>query len=216
MAVDYINNVTPYKFNWNKFNPILPIVYSEALSYMEALSQYCEKLNEVIELVNNVGDGILEQANAYTDAKVQEQIQLINDAVEEVNELAEDLQIQFDRLSESVQTRIDVLNQEFENFKDVMIADIQAVNARTDLAIQQNNEYLLEQMPTYLAGIKVINFLTGEEKSIQGMFDYLCLLHTQNSITYGELAEREITYGALIDLHMTYGQLVMNGGSIIE
>lgn len=216
MPNNYMNNVTPYKFDWGKFNPILPIEYSEALSYMEALSQYCEKLNEVIELVNGVGDGILEQANAYTDAKVQEQLQLIDDAVAEVNRLAREIEIKFERLSDTVQTQVDVLNQEFRNFQEIMIANIRAVNERTDLAIQQNNEYLLEQMPLYLAGIKVTNFLTGQEMSIQDMFNYLCLLHTQNSITYGELAERNITYGALVDLHMTYGQLVMNGGSIIE
>ena len=213
---DLKNTVEPYKFKPFNFIPILPLVYDEALSYMEALAQYCAKLNEVIDMINSFGDDILSEAYAYTDRKIAEQSQAIEDAVNEVNALARELEIKFNRLEDNVQTQMDVMHQEFDNFQEIMIANIRAVNERTDLAIQQNNEYLLEQMPLYLAGIKVTNFLTGQELSIQDMFNYLCLLHTQNSITYGELAERNIAYGALVDLHMTYGQLVMNGGSIIE
>lgn len=212
---DIKNTVEPYKFQCKNYIPILPAVYDEALSYMETLAQYCAKLNEVIDMINSFSDDILADANAYTDAKIREQTELVNEAVREVNEKANEIQIAFDRLSDSVQTQMDILNQEFDNFKDIMIADINAVNDRTDLAIQQNNEYLLEQMPTYLSRIEVINFFTGEKETIQGMFDYLAILHTQNSITYGELAEREVTYQQYVDYHMTYGQLVMNGGSII-
>ena len=43
---------------------ILPLVYTDSLSYYETLCQYMEKLNEVIELCNSLSDEILQQAYA--------------------------------------------------------------------------------------------------------------------------------------------------------
>ena len=62
----------------------------------------------------------------------------------------------------------------------------------------------------------MLNYFTGTRYSVQDMFDYLCLLHVENGITYDELAAAENTYTQLAAYNMTYTQLAMNGGSIIQ
>ena len=208
MAVDYKNNVTPYKFCQNRFTPILPVVYSEALSYMEALGEYCAKLNEVIEMINTFETEILAEANAYTDAKVNAQTQLVENAVAEVNVLAQRLLLAFDTLVTKVE-------EDYEQLKEDTEASIQASNVRTDLRIAENNEWILEHMSEQLASIKVVNYFTGEKTSVQDMFDYLASFHLENAITYNQLYAKDITYSELIALNMTYTQLAMNGNIII-
>ena len=100
--------------------------------------------------------------------------------------------------------------------QDQLAADINAVNARTDLAIEQNNEYLLSHMEEYLSGIKVLNALTGIRVSIQDMFNFLCSLHASDSISYTNLAAANNTYTQLANYGMTYTQLAMNGSNIIQ
>ena len=103
-----------------------------------------------------------------------------------------------------------------DRFEEAMWAEVARANQYTDLAIEQNNEYILNNIKEFLGQIEVINYFTGNPIPIQGMFDFLALLHTENSITYTVLASRECDYDTLRDYHMTYTQLVMNGGSIIE
>lgn len=208
MSSDYINNVTPYKFCRNRFTPILPVVYSEALSYMEALAEYCAKLNEVIEMINSFETEILAEANAYTDEKVNAQTQLVENAVADVNALAIRLQLAFDNLVTQVE-------EDYEKLKEDTEASIQASNARTDLRIAENNEWILEHMSEELASIKVVNYFTGEKISVQDMFDYLATFHLENAITYNQLYAKDITYSELIALNMTYTQLATNGNIII-
>ena len=116
------------------------------------------------------------------------------------------------------------LDAEFDAFKiyvDGQIlylqnyVDAQAVacNNYTNLAIEQNNEYLLDEMQTYLAQIKVINFFTGELVSVQDMFDYLASLHTTDSIDYDTMALRAKTYTELAAFNKTYTELVMDGNN---
>lgn len=212
--MDY-KNVTPYQFCKYKYNPILPLVYDDALSYLETLGQFANKLNEVVERVNDVTTDSIEQAKAYTDSKVAEQTEEVQRAVTEVKNLVNTVEQENANFKRVINAQLDIMNANIEGFRNEIEADIHAVNARTDLAIQQNNEYILSELPKFLSGIKVINYFTGEQVSIQGMFDYLATLHTENSINYDKLAMRDKTYNELASLNMTYTQLVLDGGSII-
>ena len=205
---DIKDTVTPSKFECKNFIPILPLVYSEALSYMEALAQYREKLNGVIEALNSFSSEVLSEANAYTDNKVNAQTDFVNNAVQELNQLAIRLEREFNDLVESVGEDIDKIRAETE-------ASIQASNYRTDLRIAQNNEWILEHMSEELAQIKVRNYFTGELISVQDMFDYLAQFHLENSLTYNQLYAKNKTYTELLNLHITYTQLVTNGNVII-
>lgn len=116
------------------------------------------------------------------------------------------------------------LDQEFDDFKTYVDNSLLAIQQYVDGSvanayeytnnqIEQNNEYLLNQMQTYLSQIKVINFFTGEEVTIQAMFDYLASLHTSDSIDYDTMAARAKTYTELAAFNKTYTDLVMSGNT---
>lgn len=210
-----VDNVDRYNYCRNTITPVLPLVYDDALSYIEQISKFAKKLNEVVEKINNISTDILSEAKSYTDGKIAEQTKVVEDAVKEVNRLAERIEIENNQFISTVNARLGITDSKINKLAEDLVNDIQAVNNRTDLAIQQNNEYILSELPKFLSQIKVVNFFTGEQISVQDMFDYLSQFHLQNSINYDELAEREITVNEYIALYMTYTQLVLNGGSII-
>ena len=206
---DIKNTVSPYNFKCKPFTPILPAVYSEALSYMEALAEYCAKLNEVIDAMNSLSLDILTEANAYTDARVDAQIELINRTVQDLNNAIEHVDREFAKFTSRI-------TEEFGDLKDSTEASINASNYRTDLKIQENNEFILSHMSEELRNIKVIDFFNGNEVSVQEMFDILAQFHLQNALNYNQLYAKNNTYAQLRDYNMTYTQLVNNGNIIIE
>lgn len=198
------------------FYPVLPLVYDDALSYIEQLGRVCTKINEVIDSMNNLSVDILGQANAYTDAKVAGfQIQ-VDQIIANFNRVVAEIEADNTQFKEEVQAKIDELETEVDYFNQALVATANAINQRTDTAIAQNNEALLAQMRTYLANILVVNFITGEEMSIQEMFDFLCKYHLEDALTYTELGAKNCTYNTLINYLMTYQQLISNGGAIIQ
>lgn len=198
------------------FYPVLPLVYDDALSYIEQLGRVCTKINEVIESMNNLSVDILGQANAYTDAKVAGfQIQ-VDQIITEFNRIVTQIEADNTQFKQEVNDKIDELERKVDYFNQALIATTEAINDRTDTAIAQNNESLLAQMRTYLANILVVNFITGEEMSIQEMFDFLCKYHLEDALTYMELGAKNCTYNTLINYLMTYQQLISNGGAIIQ
>ena len=214
--MDYPGHTQHYDFYWHDYVPILPFTYDDCLSYLETLYQFSEKLNEIIDRCNEIVDIGLAEAKAYTDAKVAEQTEYVESAVQEVERLKSDIERENAQMVAEMNAKMDIMFQRMTDFEAEMRADVASANAYTDLAIAQNNEYIIDQLANLLGEIKVINYFTGNRITIQGMFDFLAQLHTENSIIYSELALRECDYDTLRDYHMTYTQLVMNGGSIIQ
>lgn len=211
-----MSDITDLKFKRNMFLPVLPLVYDDALSYIEQLGRVTKKINEVIDSMNGLEVNILEQANAYTDAKVAGFSLQVDEIIREFNRVVALIEEDNTQFKQEVQDKIDELENEIDYFNQALVATTNAINARTDTAIAQNNEALLAQMRTYLANILVINFITGEEMSIQEMFDFLCKYHLTDALTYTELAGKNCTYNTLINYLMTYQQLITNGGGIIQ
>ena len=121
---------------------------------------------------------------------------------------------QFADLDQTMNDYIDYINGRIADIQAEISADIAGVNARTDALIASNNEYLLSVMSTYLAQIKVINFFTGEQVSIQDMFNYLAGLHLTDSIDYDTMALRAKTYTDLANLNINYTNLAMHGNTL--
>lgn len=209
-------NVNKYSFRRYNYTPILPLVYSDALSYIETLAQFSKKLNEVVEAINNVTTEAVELANEYTDSKVSELRMVVNEAVQSVEKIASDITTENENFIRTVNARLSITDDKVLKLSNELEADIKAVNERTDLAIQQNNEYILDELPKFLSQIKVLNFFTGERISVQDMFDYLSMFHLDNAITVDELIAKNNTYNQLTAYLMTYTDLVLRGGSIIQ
>lgn len=209
-------NIEDLKFKRSMFLPVLPLVYDDALSYIEQLGRITKKINDVIDAMNGLSMDVLGQANAYTDAKVASfQIQ-VDQIIQAFNDVVAEIERDNTEFKTEVNDKIDALEVEIDYFNEALIATTNAINQRTDTAIAQNNASLLAEMRTYLANILVVNYITGEEMSIQEMFDYLCKFHLTDPITYSELASKENTYSTLVNYLMTYQQLITNGGGIIQ
>jgi len=217
---------------------ILPLVYDDSLSYMELLSKVVAKVNETIEVVNNISIDILNEAKAYTDEAIAGALTEVDEKIATLNQMIQDDRIYFDNLIETTtQNFNNIVNdlqrqyQQFTNYingelrdirqdiadtNDRLDASITAVNARTDLMIQLNNDWLLEQVEEHIAdNFKVYNALEGEKVSIQEMFNYLCNLHIVDGITVSTLATRALTVSRIVEINRTVRDCVMYGNTIL-
>lgn len=196
----------------------MPFTFDEfphTRNYDSDLRELIAEVKELIKSVNAISEEILKEAKEYTDEQLagyQEQVEAIKQELE--SEMSS-LNQAFELLKASVNVSIGIINDNIDSLHDELEADIAAVNSRTDLAIEQNNEYILSEVGRFLSQIKVLNYFTGEYITIQEMFDYLAKLHATDGITVAELASREKTVNELIALNMTMTQLAMNGKNII-
>lgn len=108
---------------------------------------------------------------------------------------------------------IDV-NARLDGLKTYIDNQVISVNDRTDALIASNNEMLISQLSETLRSLTVINYFTGEETSIQNMFNYLAMLHLSDSIDYDTMASRAKTYTYLAGLNISYTNLVEHGNTL--
>lgn len=191
------------------------IKYPNVNNEIQNLDWTLDEVKEFGKRLDTVTEGILAEANKYTDeqlANYQTQIEAIRT---EFNQIVDGLEDDFDNLKVQINQSLLQMELKLIDLQQQLAADINAVNARTDLAIEQNNEYLLSHMAEELSKIKVLNYFTGEYISIQDMFDYLARLHATDGITVSDLVSRQKDVNTLIALNMTMTQLAMNGANII-
>lgn len=217
---------------------ILPLVYDDSLSYMELLSKVIQKINEVIDTVNNISVDILNQAKAYTDEAIANALSEVDTKINELNQMIEDNREYFENLiettTENFNNIVNDLQRQYYQFTTYVngeltdvrndIADtnqrlddsIIAVNARTDLMIALNNDYLLDEFENHLPEKqKVNNALEGEKYTVQDMFDYLCHLHITDGINVTTLASRELTVNRIVDINRSVKDCVIYGNEIL-
>lgn len=191
------------------------IKYPNVNNEIQNLDWTLDEVKKFGERLDTVTEGILAEANKYTDeqlANYQTQIEAIRTEFEGI---VKDVESDFDNLKIQINQSLLQMELKLIDLQQQLAADINAVNARTDLAIQQNNEYLLTHMAEELSKIKVLNYFTGDYISIQDMFDYLARLHATDAITVTDLVSRKKDVNTLIALNMTMTQLAMNGANII-
>lgn len=175
------------------------------------IQQIKQNVDNITSLTEQVS-GYLNAANQYTDQKFQDVLQVVNQTLVDFRE---DLQADYEQFVTQVDNNLIVLQQDFQQLRDDMDAEIVGVNARTDAAIEQNNEYIFEKIGQELIDAKVVNYFTGQLVTLQQMFDYLAQFHLTNAIDYDTLAGRNNTYTQLVALNITYTQLATDGGALI-
>ena len=201
-------NPLPY---WN-FNPVLPPVFDDSLSYLEMVSKLYYKLEEVIQEVNDIDQDAIEQALNDMRAEI---LKFEGQVQEQYNALDAKFQEQYEELNNSVIDLADSVASSVEEL-DMKIHNLgESLKDIMDLKIEENNEYIFESIASEIIGIKVLNYFTGEKVTVQEMFDYLAQLHATNGITVTELITRQKTVNELIALNFTYEQLAKNGKNII-
>ena len=201
-----------YNGNFDFGKPVritLPTIYSTALSYYEVVAMLANRIEERFKAVEDYGEAYKE----YTDNAIRE-IQS-NVDTQLANTLA-DLRATNQQFIDYVNNSLVLINSRVDNFDSRLTNEIIGVNARTDLAIQQNNEYILEEVGKGFVQMKVINYFTGRAVTVQEMFDYLSQFHLENAITYAEMANKQKTYEQLRLLGITYTTLALNGNAVFN
>lgn len=202
--------ITPLPY-WN-FNPVLPTVFDDSLSYLEMVSKLYKKLEEVIAEVNEIDQDAIQQA--------------LDDMRAEIAKFEAQIQKQYNALDEKYQKLYEELNNSIIDLADTTAASLEELDKKIynlgeslkdimDLKIEENNEYIFESIASEIIGIKVLNYFTGKKVTVQEMFDYLAQLHAADGITVTELITRQKTVNELIALKFTYTQLAQNGKNII-
>lgn len=217
---------------------ILPLVYNDSLSYYETLCSYLSKLNEVIDFANSLTDDVVKEAKAYTDKAISDALadvdkrlvevtEIVNDAekrmtdlvegtVKQFNQLIDDLQQQYFTFTQYVNTEIRRLDTGISDVNQKLVTSIDGVNNRTDIMIQQNNEWLVEEVAGNLPKqLTVYNILEGDKVSLQEMFDYLCNLHITDGIDIDTLVGRALTVNRVIAINRTVRDCVLYGNTIL-
>lgn len=163
-------------------------------------------------------EGLLEEAirvtKEYAKEYIDSQLADIENDFATLQRNFDALDDRVDNLNATVNAFVINFNAEIQSLKNYIDDSIDAQALRTNLLIQQNNEYLLSVMESYLSQIKVINYFTGEKVTIQDMFNYLASLHLNDSIDYDTMAYRAKTYTELVGLNMTYTNLALHGNSL--
>lgn len=165
----------------------------------------------------------IDGAKAYVDEELVSVIERFNELQRQVDALnnnfnttVSQLQTQYGNFVNQVNAQMTIMSGKIDAIRAEINADIIGVNARTDLAIEQNNQYIFEQIEERISDqIRVRNYFTGERVTIQKMFDYLAELHVTDGITYAELATRSKTYAEIAALNITYTDLTLHGNTLI-
>ena len=202
--------ITPLPM-WN-FNPVLPTVFDDSLSYLELVSKLYNKLEEIIKEVNDIDKDAIDAA--------------LNEMRNEIQQFEAQIQVQYQQLDAKFQTQYEELNNAVLDLADATAQSLHDLDVKIynlgeslkdimDLKIEENNEYIFQSIASEIIGIKVLNYFTGEKVTVQEMFDYLAQLHAADGIRVSELILKQKTVDELIALNFTYTQLAMNGKNII-
>ena len=172
-------------------------------------------------LEDRVKEASIKAAKEYVDAElasVYADFAKLETTVKELRNYF-DLQVatlnsQYSQFTKSTQAQIDLMTQRIEAFRDELNASIIGVNARTDLAIKQNNVYILDEVAKGVVNVKVVDTFTGDLVTIQTMFDKLATFHIVDGLKAGTMADRALTAQEFADLQLTAYNLLMHGNTL--
>ena len=187
----------------------LPSIYADSLSYYEAIMQLCKAVDDSIELISQYEQNYKD----YTDTEIAK---IDTKVTKQLEETIRTLNANNEEFQRQVNDNIILFDSRLNNLNNKIDASVVGVNARTDLVIEQNNDYLFNELSKGLLNLKVINFFTGERVTVQAMFDYLASFHLSEGISYIGLTNKNITYNELIALNISYTTLVTSGGIVIQ
>lgn len=186
-----------------------------------------KKIQEYEERLDGIVDEAVAQANAYTDQKIAEFRNDFNDLVAEVEQDVADMlsavDNAIDRLTkeqqdfiETATTQINAINERVDTLEESISASVDGMRAYTNQAIRDNNQMLFDYIESAVIDVHVVDYFTGQEITIQEMFDKLAQFHLQNPLTYNQFAGKEVTYAELSALNTTYSGLISNAGGLIH
>lgn len=175
-------------------------------------------LNRIKKIESQIAT-IKEEIEAEIFTWFQEQIKPFEEELQALVKEVEDLKEETEETLQAYDARIDQfvidVNNALAQMRQDLVNSIQAVNDLTDLKIENNNVWLLNEITQNVGDLfQVQNPFTGETVSIQSMIDYLSAFHITDGIDYDTMATRGLTYNQFDALNITYTDLTLHGNTL--
>lgn len=177
------------------------------LQRMKAIETQIATIKEEIE--GEIFEWVQEQLAPYEKQ--------LNDLIAEVKNLEETTEATLAAYDTRITNFINDVNAALGQMRTDLVNSIQAVNDLTDLKIDQNNTWLLNEISENVGDLfMVLNPFTGTMMTIQAMVDYLSAFHIVDGIDYDTMNTRALTYTAFNALNMTYTDLTLHGNTYYQ
>ena len=176
----------------------------------------------ILQRIKNIEDqitNIKEEIEGEIFEWVQEQLapyeKQLQDLIAEVENLEETTEETLAAYDARIDAFVLSVNNQLTQIRNELVASIQAVNDLTDLKIDQNNTWLLNQISENVGNLfMVLNPFTGTMVTIQNMIDYLSSLHINDGIDYDTMNTRALTYADFNALGIDYTNLTLHGNTL--
>lgn len=184
--------------------------------YHELNADYLyERVKAIEEQLVNIKSEIESDILVWFEGVIQPYEQQLNDLIKEVNDLKEETEETLAAYDTKITNFINDVNNAIAGIRAELISSIDAVNALTDLKIQTNNVYLINQITENVGSLFLVqNPFDGETVSIQEMVDILANFHIVDGIDYDTMATRALTYNQFNALNISYTDLTMHGNTL--
>lgn len=174
-----------------------------------------QRLKAVEAKLNTIKEDIESEVLAWVQEQLVPYEQQLNELITEVQNLERSTQETLAQYDTRITNFINEVNGEIVEIRTELVNSINAVNALTDLKIEQNNIYLLNEITENVGDLFVVlNPFTGETVTIQDMVDYLSAFHINDAIDYDTMATRALTYTQFEALNITYTDLTLHGNTL--
>lgn len=196
------------------FNHAYPYTNLSETNLDYVLSQIEKFRSELETLEDKVYNRVMDQVQPQIDSIRND----VNTLSANFDTFKSEIRQQQANFEAAVNAQIADLERRFTQLINTVNSLIQETKLYSD--IQNENLYnrIVDDINNGVIGIgdvKVINYITGETMTVQQMFDYLCMFHLTNPITYTQFALKGITYSALAALNLTYTDIIVNGNVLI-
>lgn len=163
-----------------------------------------------------VKSAVLSETKEYVDAELNSVRRDFDKLRLKVTDLTIEVETFETNIREYLEARLTFISYRVDQLDKKIDNAIIGVNARTDLAIQQNNEYLLDHITDkLLPGMRVINMFTGERVTVQNMFNYLGSLHTDDGATINYVVSQDKTVDEIIAIDASCTNWVLHGRTLL-
>ena len=174
-----------------------------------------QRLKTVEEKLATIKEDIESEVLAWVQTQLEPYERQLNELITEVQNLERSTQETLSQYDTRINNFINQVNAQIVEIRTELVNSIQAVNALTDLKIEQNNIYLLNEITENVGNLFVVlNPFTGEMVTIQDMVDYLSAFHINDAIDYDTMATRALTYTQVDALNITYTDLTLHGNTL--
>ena len=172
------------------------------------------RVKKIEEQIANIKEEIEGEIFEWVQEQLAPYQEQLNQLIEEVEALQEETEETLAAYDARITAFVNQVNNELAAIRQELINSINAVNDLTDLKIEQNNTYLLNQISENVGTLfQVLNPFTGTMMSIQEMIDYLSAFHIVDGIDYDTMNTRALTYAAFNALNITYTDLTLHGNT---